>query len=659
MSPARAAGSSSFRRKAWAAALLAACAAAGFELHRRGALRPSAAARGGAFKILVVGDSISKHPHNDAYPRQLQRLLDTRHGPGAFEVSVEAEGGRRSEMIAASIGEFLERRDPDLLVVMMGEPPRPEARLERPRRREGPGAAARAERPGPREGAGGETVQGMIDAAINSRHSEGKARLREIARRFPDNAQAQFALAIWLTELGRREEAMDLARRARTLRQTPESYVYQSEFYRQIGRWAQAVVAREKAYAAMPAPGQACRLAEAYLTVGRGARAIALLERAAREHPRDDKLAGALATAYLRAGRAPEASRWYEAAARIRRERPPDAQNEDFLRVREAALGRGIKILFVQYPGRELDTLVKLAGGEGEASFLGTRELFREAAARLGYEALFSDMDGGDFGHLTRIGHRLMAERLADEVARLARAPGAVAARSLPGVPAAVGAAFETRYRRLLREDPDDRSARYSLARLFEDAERFDEARAQYEALLEAEPEQPLALLGLARIDELEGRIKDAEQAYRRLLRQDGSRLLALKALARLYMGHERWGDASGILTQLREAATTHEDFVFAHRGLARLRERQGRFEEAAALYGAVLREAPQPQARLDYARACQAAGRRDKAEEQYRLVLAELPGHATARRALVELSRSPARPPAERRTGEGPRAFQ
>jgi hypothetical protein len=73
---------------------------------------------------------------------------------------------------------------------------------------------------------------------------------------------------------------------------------------------------------------------------------------------------------------------------------------------------RGGRLVVVQYPLRRLAPLEELFEGKNDIIFVDTEQVFREALNESSYEIYFKDRFGGDFGHCTRKGNRLLAETI-------------------------------------------------------------------------------------------------------------------------------------------------------------------------------------------------------------------------------------------------------
>ncbi len=87
-------------------------------------------------------------------------------------------------------------------------------------------------------------------------------------------------------------------------------------------------------------------------------------------------------------------------------------------KLRQLAQTGKFDIVCMQYPGRSLEPLERMVG-EGEGIyFLSNEENFKKALETERYDRIFTDCFGGDFGHCTDEGNRLIAENLAQLIER-------------------------------------------------------------------------------------------------------------------------------------------------------------------------------------------------------------------------------------------------
>jgi hypothetical protein len=79
---------------------------------------------------------------------------------------------------------------------------------------------------------------------------------------------------------------------------------------------------------------------------------------------------------------------------------------------------RSIVYVCAQYPVRSLAPLKQIFKEEEGVIFVDNERIFKEAIAKEGYKEYFWDMFGGDFGHCTEKGNRLLAENIANTILR-------------------------------------------------------------------------------------------------------------------------------------------------------------------------------------------------------------------------------------------------
>ena len=94
---------------------------------------------------------------------------------------------------------------------------------------------------------------------------------------------------------------------------------------------------------------------------------------------------------------------------------------DHYRRLKSIVLGRGIKLMCVQYPRCHVKPLIELLGQPGDGVvFIDNEKSFNEGVSRDGYDAYFTDRCynkiSPNFGHCTYRGNRLLAENIADAI---------------------------------------------------------------------------------------------------------------------------------------------------------------------------------------------------------------------------------------------------
>jgi hypothetical protein len=77
---------------------------------------------------------------------------------------------------------------------------------------------------------------------------------------------------------------------------------------------------------------------------------------------------------------------------------------------------RGIKLVCAQYPMLKVGELKQIFEGQKGVVFVDNEGIFKEAVKKSGYQKYFIDRFGGEFGHCTREGNRLLAENIVNVI---------------------------------------------------------------------------------------------------------------------------------------------------------------------------------------------------------------------------------------------------
>ena len=92
---------------------------------------------------------------------------------------------------------------------------------------------------------------------------------------------------------------------------------------------------------------------------------------------------------------------------------------DNYQRLREIVLQKGIKLIVVQYPCRSIEPLKNIFKNKDGIIFVDNENTFKDALRQGNYSEYFNDRFAGDFGHCTRRGNRLLAENVANAILRI------------------------------------------------------------------------------------------------------------------------------------------------------------------------------------------------------------------------------------------------
>ena len=155
---------------------------------------------------------------------------------------------------------------------------------------------------------------------------------------------------------------------------------------------------------------------------------------------------------------------------------------------------------------------------------------------------------------------------------------------------------MEAIYRDHLKQKPNDFAARLELARLFMACQRFEKAEAAFLALLREETSREKTIReGLCELKWQEGDLAGCLKRCEELLRRHPSNPVALNLAGRANLRLGKLDPAASAFAALAEIPGQEAK---GWTGLGRVRQRQGRDEDALGCYEkAVLRPGPQPEA--------------------------------------------------------------
>lgn len=153
-----------------------------------------------------------------------------------------------------------------------------------------------------------------------------------------------------------------------------------------------------------------------YMAAGRLKEIDVVHKKALEVNPDNDHLYGMIGLYYLEAGDIKTADQYFAKANRIRETyyNPETAIN--YLHLRNTLARRGITLVAMQYPMREVNLLKKFLGYSTNILFIDNQEIFLQAIMAGSYDEYFTDKFGGDFGHCTEKGDRLLAENAANAI---------------------------------------------------------------------------------------------------------------------------------------------------------------------------------------------------------------------------------------------------
>ena len=161
---------------------------------------------------------------------------------------------------------------------------------------------------------------------------------------------------------------------------------------------------------------QYLELGKFYCNQEKNAEAEEIFKRSIEINPSNYWAYEALAHRYQELGNSKLTEEYFREADGVIPEYYMPATRRNYQRLKEVLLQRGIKLVCVQYPVLNVESLKKLFDSPDGIIFVDNERLFKEAIRQASYDEYFTDIYGGVFGHKTPKGNRLLAENIASVI---------------------------------------------------------------------------------------------------------------------------------------------------------------------------------------------------------------------------------------------------
>ncbi|HRY30655.1 MAG TPA: tetratricopeptide repeat protein [Elusimicrobiota bacterium] len=422
----------------------------------------------GTYRILCLGESTTAYGGENSYPSQLEKILNARAGGVRFAVVNRGVPGTDSARIADGIDDNLDRYAPAMVVTMMGANEETVAAQKRAAGKQNGrpwwdrfgmgrlvesvvgGFSARAF-----PGEGMEQVRNERGERLvyEGRYDEAEEFYRKAIARDPQGVKARLELAALYLRQDRFQEAESLLKKVseiepknveavrlsamglrfqgrpaeaeKRLRAAMDNgiddvilYVELSLSCAQQSRCAEAerVLVEKIAAGASPAWPAIHRLANFLLGREEYEETEKLLRELMVRGYEDHRAWGLLATLMQEQGKYGLAEEFYAKSTALRKAHANQELRRNYRVLRDKVRGRGIRLVCVQYPVRDVGPLVEMLAPDEGVFVVDNEKLFKEALKKYKYAELFKDRFGGDFGHGTPLGNRLLAENVAETI---------------------------------------------------------------------------------------------------------------------------------------------------------------------------------------------------------------------------------------------------
>lgn len=198
-----------------------------------------------------------------------------------------------------------------------------------------------------------------------------------------------------------------------------KSYVQLGQYNRLRGEYDQAEKILNEALFKMPEFFHGdiyTELSMLYLSMGKFSEVEDIHRKALKVNPDNDLLYGMIGVYHLETGDEKTADQYFSKANRIRERNYNPQTVLNYQKISAILANKGIKHVAMQYAMRDVELLKNILGNHHDILFVDNQPAFREAIKTEGYDLYFTDKFGGDFGHCTEKGDRLIAETAANAI---------------------------------------------------------------------------------------------------------------------------------------------------------------------------------------------------------------------------------------------------
>ncbi len=242
--------------------------------------------------------------------------------------------------------------------------------------------------------------------------------IREVIALNPKNENAYFELGrLYMCRL-KFSEAVEPLRKVIELNpKNQKAYMFIGYCYSTQQKYSLTAQAFEKAIELNPVNAKAyLELGLCYMCQGRYSLAEKALKKYIELRPSKDIPYGALAVLYREIGLSRLSKEYYKKAEALRSCSYNPNAFRNYHKLKNILDQRKIKLVCIQYPMRNIEPLKKIFEDDDGVIFVDNEKLFRDAVKKGGFKKYFEDMFGGDFGHCTREGNRILAENTANAI---------------------------------------------------------------------------------------------------------------------------------------------------------------------------------------------------------------------------------------------------
>ena len=251
---------------------------------------------------------------------------------------------------------------------------------------------------------------------------QGEEEFKKALKLDPGNHEACFELAWLYKDMGKFQQAeMYIKKMLQINPGNHGAYLLLGRLYQEHGKVQQAEEEFKKALQIDPGDDKIyLQLGQLYQEQQKFQQAEEEFKKALQKNPGNDKAYAGFKFAHAYQGRLKRIKKpYYRKATRLNTYGYNLFTASNYHALKIILDKRKIRLVCVQYPVRNVASLENIFAGKAEdIVFVDNERIFREAVKKEGYGAYFRDIFGGNFGHCTDTGNKLLGENIAGVILR-------------------------------------------------------------------------------------------------------------------------------------------------------------------------------------------------------------------------------------------------
>ncbi|MCB9772168.1 MAG: hypothetical protein H6754_06420 [Candidatus Omnitrophica bacterium] len=374
-------------------------------------------------RILCLGESTTEIGGEDSYPRQLERILNSRQNKIKFSVINGGIPGSNTTEIANRLAQSLQTYQPQIVILMMGIndlTPFGKENLQKASLKKNPVVNVLEKSRLVR------LFRSLWQAAYLKSHPQTSPPFDQEIPKFKSSDRKFAYGAAKLVAHGRYEEALGLYYELLThdLDDWPKRWCYRkiADIYLKTKQYENFMLMMTLVLKSNPQDVWASERIESMCRFDKDNTFIVrYLEEAIENNPDVWAYHQLLANCYVARGQDIQADQLFSKIQHLRGIAPNPLTKENYRKVIETLQDNDIQVVIAQYPTRplgELRNLLEDIDGFDRIIFVDNEKIFKNAITDSSYDKLFIDRFAGDFGHCTVLGNYLLASSIGESLLR-------------------------------------------------------------------------------------------------------------------------------------------------------------------------------------------------------------------------------------------------